>query len=122
MVDGGYLRNVLSLYFRARSAPAPSDVVEGSSWRERGRGSSQGPSQDDTEEEAQLPTQDEEVRERDEESQEEDEEAQHTASGSAGSGSAVSGASRVYLRGPSSLPHQPIPRDRRPLITPDKDR
>ncbi|PVH39181.1 hypothetical protein PAHAL_5G449400 [Panicum hallii] len=125
MVGGGYLRNVRSLYSRARSAPAPCDVAEGSSRRgkgRRGRGSSQGPSQDDTEEEAQLPTQDEEVQERDEESQEEDEEAQHTASGSAGSGSAASGASRVYLRGPSSLPHQPIPRDRRPLITPDKDR
>ncbi|PUZ46923.1 hypothetical protein GQ55_7G122600 [Panicum hallii var. hallii] len=120
MVGGGYLRNIRSPYSRARSAPAPSDVAEGSS--RRGRGSSQGPSQDDTEVEAQLPTQDEEVQERDEESPEEDEEAQHTASGSAGSSSAASGASRVYLRGPSSLPHRPIPRDRRPLITPDKNR
>jgi hypothetical protein len=74
------------------------------------------PTQDEVQE------RDEEVRERDEESQEEDEETQHTASGSAGSGSAASGASRVYLRGPSSLPHRPIPRDRRPLITPDKNR
>jgi hypothetical protein len=133
MVGGGYLRNVRSLYSRARSALAPSDVAEGSS--RRGRGSSQGPSQDDTEEVAELPTQDEgserdeevqerdeEVQERDEDSQEEDEDLQHTASGSTGSGSAASGASRVYLRGPSSLPHRPIPRDRRPLITPDKNR
>jgi hypothetical protein len=95
MVGGGYLRNVRSLYSRARSALAPSDVAEGSS--RRGRGSSQGPSQDDTEEVAELPTQDEgserdeevqerdeEVQERDEDSQEEDEDLQHTASGSTG--------------------------------------
>ena len=37
-------------------------------------------------------------------------------------GTSSSTSSRVWLRGPSTLPRRPIPHERRPLIRPDGDK
>jgi len=59
---------------------------------------------------------DEEERVEDEEDErEEDEDGEEEAA----AGSASSGTPSVYLRGPASLPTQPIPSYRRPKIAPD---
>jgi hypothetical protein len=53
----------------------------------------------------------------DDDAQLNDVEAQQDASSSSALGS-----TRVYLRGPTSLPRRPILRDRRPMIRPERER
>ena len=93
------MRNVRSLYQRRPDAAEQSGSRSRRSGRSRrSRSTLEGEREEEREEE----------REREEEEEEEE----------AAGGSASSGSSGVWLRGPSTLPRRPIPRERRPLIQP----
>ena len=114
-------RDVSSLYQTRRTADAalgegPSDRRRRSSsgrWRQPPPLSTT--QREEDEEEARPGDDDELVRQTDEEEEAHEGEGTHEEDGT---GSASSGSSNVYLRGPASLPPVPLPHQR-PMIRPE---
>jgi hypothetical protein len=102
-MPGGRQRSMSSLY-RASQDDGPSRQRRGRRRREP------------TPPEDEVPATPEAEAQADEE--QEDPEQEDEPSAEANEGSAASGASTPYLRGPASLPARPIPLHQRPVIRP----
>ena len=113
-------RDVSSLYQTQRTADAalgegPSNKRRRSSGRRRQPPPPPTTQREEDEEEARPGDDDELVRQTDEEEGAHEGEGTHEEDGT---GSASSGSSNVYLRGPASLPPVPLPHQR-PMIRPE---
>ena len=125
----GGMKRIISLYSKATVTCKGFDAAEGSEKRPLGRPRGQGkgggktrppspvPSSSSELPSAHSSSEEEEVQV-EEEARVEEEEAGVEETG----GTSSSTSSRVWLRGPLTLPRRSIPLERRPLIRPDGDK
>ena len=139
MPGGGKISFLSSLYRRkGGECPEGSNVAEASGRhggggrgtgggggggkggrRRRERTPSPVQAEEEEEEEAELEEEEEEEQEQEEqEDEDEEEQEQEHQEEEGGEEEGATGGTRVWLRGPSTLPPRPIPLERRPIIRP----